>query len=233
MKSSLSRAAARALHRVYDLRRRVASEETFIKRVLEDYSGSGKLLLDVGCGYCRFYSMVTSCGFRYIGIDENTEIVNQNVFKGIECLSSSAEKEHPAHVDVLLFSHIIEHFDYRSLVDFLNPYLLKLRIGGIVIILTPILHRGFYDDFDHVKPYSPGAVRQAFVAKKTQTQDFRIRGTFDEMSVWFKRDTPWHSFRESRWMHLIKVPLSLLSTITFGRIGRLTGYGIVLRKTYD
>jgi hypothetical protein len=226
----ISRLAGEALCSIYGLRRRVASEETFLKRCLRRYSGSGQTLLEVGCGYCRFHSIVTSCGLSYIGVEKNAGILAENIARGIKCLSPQIGETVSSHVNVILFSHIIEHFGFEDLVDFLNRYLPKLRVGGVVIILTPVLHRGFYDDFDHVKPYSPAAIRQAFVDQHAQTQGFGILGQYVERDLWIKRDTLWHSFRDNRWMHFIKVPLSLLTVITGGQIGRLTGYGIVLEK---
>lgn len=226
----ISRRIEQLLRSIYDLRRRTASEAAFLKRSLERFSRSGQVLLDVGCGYCRFYPTVTACGLSYIGIDKNVDICKENTSRGIRCLPSDVAGTGIDGIDVLLLSHIIEHFDYHNLIPFLNLYLPKLRVGGVLIILTPIQHRGFYDDFDHVKPYNPAALRQAFVDQRAQTQNFGICGTYSEEDLWLKRDTPWHSFHAERWMHFIKIPLSLLSTITLGRIGRLTGYGMVLRK---
>lgn len=230
MTGSIPGFANQVLHSIYALRRRVASEETFLRRCLNKFSATGQTFLDIGCGYCRFQPIVTSCGLTYIGVEKNAETLGKNVARGIECLSPQIVETSSSRVDVMLFSHIVEHFDFENLIEFLNRYLPKLCIGGIVIILTPVLHRGFYDDFDHVKPYSPAALRQAFVHQRAQTQQFGILGKYVEAELWMKRDTLWHSFRDDRWMHIIKVPLSLLTTITFGRIGRLTGYGIVLEK---
>ena len=173
---------------------------------------------------------MTSCGLTYIGIEKNADTLEKNIARGISCLSPQIDGKSLGRIDVMLFSHIIEHFDYEGLVEFLNCYLPALCVGGIVVILTPVLHRGFYDDFDHVKPYSPAAVRQALIGQFAQTQKFGILGEFVELELWMKRDSLWHSFRDSRWMHLAKVPLSLVTTFTFGRVGRVTGYGIVLRK---
>lgn len=211
----------------------MASEETFLERSLTKHATPGQTLLDIGCGYSRFHQIVVSCGLTYIGVDKNPRIVRDNNDRGIHCLAAHAGEERSEPVDVLVLSHIIEHFDHENLVRFVNKYLPKLRIDGIVIIFTPVLHRGFYDDFDHVKPYNPKAIRQAFIDRQAQTQEFGIVGEFAEIDRWMKRDTLWHSYRDRRWMHFLKVPLSLLTTITFGRVGRLTGYGVVLKKIND
>ena len=233
MTELISRLASQVLHSIYGLRRRVASEETFLRRCLGKFSEPGQTFLDVGCGYCRFHPIVMSRGLSYVGVEKNVKILNQNIAKGIECLPPKTGETLSNRIDVMLFSHIIEHFGFEHLVEFLNRYLPKLCVGGMVIIFTPVLHRGFYDDFDHVKPYSPAAIRQLFVDQYVQAQQFGLLGRYVEREFWIKRDTLWHSFRDDRWMHLLKAPLSLLTTITFGRIGRLTGYGIALTKVHE
>lgn len=231
--SAVAQLPSRFLESVYSLRRRVASEETFLEKALEKFAGRDQTLLEVGCGYCRFHPIVKARGLAYTGIDKNPEIVEQNVSNGIECLLPSVGMDSVSGTDVLFLSHIIEHFDYEGLVGFLNDYLPKVHVGGLVIIFTPVFHRGFYDDFDHVKPYNPAALRQVFVQAHAQTQLFGVRGRFVELDFWVKRDSLWHSYRERQWMHLIKVPLSLLNTVTFGCVGRVTGYGVVFKKIGD
>ena len=56
--------------------------------------------------------------------------------------------------DVILMSHIIEHFEYRELINFMETYLAYLKTDGLLIIITPVINPSFYDAFDHVKPYS-------------------------------------------------------------------------------
>jgi SAM-dependent methyltransferase len=215
------------------LRRRVASEERFLGRTLRNSTARGQTLLDVGCGFCRFYPIVSSHGLVYTGVEKNEKTIAQNISRGITCLSPSGAAKLKVKTDVLLLSHIIEHFDHNSLIEFLNAYLPMVTIGGLVVVFTPLSHRGFYDDFDHVKPYNPSALRQALVDNHAQTQSFEIHGQYAELDFWIKRDSLWHSYHERRWMHIIKVPLSLLTTVTFGLVGRVTGYGIVFRKVSD
>lgn len=228
--SAVTRLGAQCVGATYALRRRVASEETFLARTLQRFASPGQTLLEVGCGFCRFEPVVSACGLAYTGVEKNEETLARNRSRGIPCLSPEQASAGAARADVLLLAHIIEHFDHETLVEFLNRYLEMVPAGGYVVILTPVLHRGFYDDFDHVRPYNPAALRQVFSQDQTQTREFGVAGRFEERDFWVKRDSLWHSYRERRWMHLVKVPLSLLTTMTLGRIGRTTGYGIVFEK---
>lgn len=212
-------------------RKKVASdEERFLGRVLRRWSFPGAELLDVGCGYSKFYQVIHERGVRYIGVDVNPDIVEHNRALG-RVVYTDVEFQPGAHrYDVLLLSHIIEHFHWRDLVSFLNKYLEGLRTGGTVVILTPVYHRGFYDDFDHVKPYNAKAIRQLFCRSSTQTQDFGLSGQYVELDMWFKRNSLWHTHRSGVWSHVIASAFSLACGLSGGLFGKLTGYGIVLRK---
>src|SRR6185437_6198401 len=54
---------------IHALRSKTNSEYSFIRRTLRKYAGSHSTLLDVGCGYSRFYSLIRSQAYEYVGID--------------------------------------------------------------------------------------------------------------------------------------------------------------------
>lgn len=214
----------------YALRRRINSEETFLRRTFLQYCQPRSVLLDVGCGYSRFYEIIRAANIDYWGVDSNPQTVAANRSAGRNVIETSALQGLPAAVDIVLFSHVIEHLDYMALLSFLNTYLPRLRPGGHVIILTPLIHAGFYDDFDHVKPYNPAALRQIFCRSSIQTQAFTIPGMYRELGLWLKRDPLFFTHRSGRWTHLIGVPAALSCALSFGLVGRLTGYGMVLQR---
>jgi SAM-dependent methyltransferase len=222
--------AGTLLARIYGLRAKVDSEERFVRRTLLKWSGQGRVLLDVGCGRGRFHDIIVSAGWKYVGVDVNPATVDRNRALGREVYTPAGFENSKVAADAILLSHIVEHFDYSSLIGFLNTYLPHLKMGGLLMILTPFYHRGFYDDFDHVKPYNPGALRQILCRSSDQTQGITLESTFQEVGLWFKRDPVWHSHRSSKWSHLFTVPLSLASTLSFGMVGKLTGYGMILRR---
>jgi SAM-dependent methyltransferase len=220
------------LHRivdgVYELRRRVNSEETFLRHALTRYGAPGATLLDVGCGLGRFHGLVSAAGLSWTGTDLNPATVllhrerRRNAYL--------PEDLPPGTFDVLLFSHVIEHMDADALTAFLARYLSRLRPGGIAVFLTPLMHPGFYDDFDHVKPYNPAALRQLLCRNTAQLRPVPEAGVFEELELWLKRDPLFHSHRHGLWLHLINLPATLACVLSGGLIGRLTGYGMVLRK---
>lgn len=218
------------LNSAYGLRKEINSEETFLRRTLKKRARKGAVLLDVGCGHGRFHDIITSAGVKYIGVDINPATVSRNQALGRNVYHDAEFQTMRPTVDAILFSHIIEHFSYADLLRFLDRYLHCLKAGGLVIILTPVYHRGFYDDFDHVKPYNPGALRQMFCRSSSQTQEIALEGTYRELDLWFKRDTVWHTHRSAKWGHFFGVPLCLASTLSFGLLGKLTGYCMVLQR---
>jgi len=215
---------------VYNLRRKINSEETFLRKTLQKRASRGEKLLDVGCGFSRFYEIIDQQGISYTGVEVNPETVQHNRALGRNVFSVDEFDSTLNSFDILLLSHIIEHFGHQSLIAFLNSYLKRLNVGGIIVIFTPLYHRGFYDDFDHVKPYSPSAARQIFCHSATQTQGTGLIGKYAELDLWFKRDPLWHSHANRKWQHLIEVPLTLACSLSYGVVGKLTGYAMVLRR---
>lgn len=224
-------ALRRLVKGVYALRSQTNSEYSFIRRTLRRYAGSHSRLLDVGCGYSRFHSLIRSEAYEHIGVDSNPRTVEHNRSLGRNVMLPEDAASLDGHFDVVLFSHVIEHLDYASLISFFDQYLRMLRSGGIVIILTPLYHRGFYDDFDHVKPYNPEALRQLLCGSTKQLQPLHIRGTYEEIDFWLKRDPFWHSHHKGKLNNFGTLASALVSIVSFGCIGKLTGYGMVLTRT--
>lgn len=83
-------------------------------------------------------------------------------------------------------AHIIEHFDYKSLLEMMERYLKVLKPGGALIIATPLLSHRFYDDFDHVKPYSPIAIKGFFGRCIHQVQ-FQSNTELELTDLWIRR----------------------------------------------
>lgn len=151
---------------------RFSDERRQLKKVLATVPRTGAVL-DVGCGVGRNIALLKRLGFmQVVGVEKNERLVLENRKQGINCVTpDELEAAGESHTyDLLLMSHIIEHFDYVSLLQFMNTYLRKLRPGGYLIVVTPLWHDCFYNDFDHVKPYLPMGIQMVFGKELSQVQ---------------------------------------------------------------
>jgi len=127
-------------------------------------------VLDVGCGYGRNLRLLRGAGVDAVGIDINTAAVAANRADGFSCLSLEEFQKTDTVYDLIIMSHIIEHFAPAALLAFMDEYLARLAVGGHLLIATPLLSTRFYDDFDHVRPYPPYAIDMMFTRQEGQTQ---------------------------------------------------------------
>jgi SAM-dependent methyltransferase len=148
-------------------------------------------ILDVGCGYGRLQGELKLNGYNnYCGVEINPEIVNQNRHAGLSCILPE-DLDVESKFDVLIMSHIIEHFSPTDLLKFIEFYLDHLKVGVKIFILTPLYTSYFYDDFDHIKPYHPNSIQMVFGGSGAQVQ-FQSRNKLVLQDLWF-RSSPYFS----------------------------------------
>ena len=136
-----------------------------IMKFLRQYAPKEKAqcrILDVGCGYGGKLKPILEEGYDALGIDINPTLVAANKANGMPCLTLEEFEENSEQFDIILMSHIIEHFQHSELKEFMDSYLDRLKKNGLLIIATPLLSPTFYHDFDHVKPYSPHGIMTVF-----------------------------------------------------------------------
>lgn len=162
-------------------------EQRTLARFLSRIGGSGALrVLEVGCGYGANLAILAARGHDVVGVDINREIVAANRREGRRCLTPEQFDKTGERFDVLLLAHVIEHFAPAQLLDFMDHYLERLRPGGHLIIATPLLTQYFYDDFDHVRPYTPAGIRMVFGGGSEQVQ-FYGTGRIELVDLWYRR----------------------------------------------
>jgi hypothetical protein len=215
---------------VFEVRRRVRSEENFVRAALGKWCRPGQAALDIGCGWARFHETVCERGLRYIGVDVNPMIVRTNRENGLDVRMPEELRATGVRVDCLIASHVIEHLPWMEAASFLEHYSQYLRVGGVLIILTPLMCREFYDDFDHVKPYNPEAVRTMLCKERAQAQPTGISAKYEEVGLWMKRDPLWHSHGKGTLSKVMSVAMTAGFVATAGVIGRANGYGMVLKR---
>ena len=52
----------------------------------------------------------------------------------------------------------------------MDGYLDRLKVGGHLVIATPLMSNNFYDDFDHVRPYQSLGILMVFGGGAAQVQ---------------------------------------------------------------
>jgi len=187
---------------------------------------SGPQILDVGCGYGRLLEQMTKRGLTATGVDVNPEIVAANVSKGLRCVTHDEFVKSNDTYDVMIMSHVIEHFSPAQLVAFMDSYLDRLKIDGQLIIATPLLSDYFYDDFDHIKPYQPTGLLLVFGSNRAQVQ-YYARNQLELRDLWFRKSPFRVKFARSRYLRLPwrygLIAIDFLSALAFVASCKLVG----------
>lgn len=147
-------------------------EEQVITKIINKVDRNSKVL-EVGCGLGNKIELLALLGFHDItGVEINEYMVQTNRKKGLNVVTPEefTKTESKEGFDLLLLSHIVEHFQYQDLKEFLETYFPYIKPGGLVLIITPVLQQDFYDDFDHVKPYGLRGLLQVFGDQSEQVQ---------------------------------------------------------------
>ncbi len=171
-----------------------------------------------------------------IGLDVNEDAVAHNIRNGYECYipSDSAWKK---EYDIILMSHIIEHFSPVELVHFMEGYLSNLRDKGHLVIATPLDTDYFYDDFTHIKIYPPESLLMIFGDGNRQVS-MRSGIKLELRDLWFR--TSAFKIRRMRACYLgrfgkagimlLNGLLVLAHLVTFGIVGKKDGWVGVFQK---
>lgn len=118
-------------------------------------------IVEIGCGHGANLRALTAAGFsNVLGVDINPETVARNIANGLDCVQADAFAGRD--VDLMIMAHVIEHLQPTELKHFLERYLDTLKTQGVLIVSTPLIWEGFYQDFDHVKPYYPKGLLALF-----------------------------------------------------------------------
>ncbi|WP_320175814.1 class I SAM-dependent methyltransferase [Maridesulfovibrio sp.] len=138
-------------------------------------------ILEVGCGRGGKTDFLRAQGFSNIlGVEKNEFQVRECCKRGLTVvtLDEFAERHSSDKFDFIVLSHIIEHFDFAGLVEFIDGYLAHLKPGGLLLIATPMLHPHFWLDLDHQKPYYPQGIKNFYSGADEQvgfTSKYRLK----------------------------------------------------------
>ncbi len=191
-------------------------------------------ILDVGCGQGRYLIPLSKLGHNVIGVDINDDQIFRLKNMGYKVFNPSDFDKVDIMFDYVVMSHIIEHIEAAQLIDFLDKYLDKLQYGGKLIIATPFLYNEFYDDYDHIKPYTPKALSILYSDYKQQQAKPRHRLTLKY--VWLRKwpiilhNYPGEFLFVKLWKKLLNKVFFILYKVSLGTISRTTGWIGVFEK---
>lgn len=135
-------------------------------------------IADIGCGEGRFMRLNPS---KIVGVDYNDLSLSVCIDKGYEVKKSDIRnlpfKNHS--MDGIHCSHVIEHFNPDDVHKILSEMDRVLKMPGILIIRSPLLWGGFYNDLTHIKPYNPYVIIKYMTYTKQRTKklistDYRV-----------------------------------------------------------
>ena len=187
-------------------------------------------ILEVGCGNGRNLVMLKKMGFVNVkGIDINTKLVQKANSFGVAAFAIDEKKKWNQKYDLLIFSHIIEHFQHKELKQFLEDYFIYSINRSKIIISTPTDNKSFYYDFDHVKPYHPNGILMVFSKNIQQVQfNSNIQLGLDEF-YFYKEQYRLRMFRSivlnrKSFVHIINGIFQIIYNLSRGKIGEITGW---------
>lgn len=134
--------------------------------IAEKYIKKGDCVLDVGCGMGEFADFLGKKSIYML--DGNEETINNlrdrfpYVYHAIlPNLPFPDEK-----FDLIHCSHLIEHLDSDTMYETMKAFDRCLRPGGYLVISSPVMWYGFYDDLSHLRPYSLGVFHHYLMASE-------------------------------------------------------------------
>lgn len=213
------------------------NEEKKIVKILKPLDRKMNVL-DVGCGIGKKYQLLESIGFKsIIGVETNEALVKNNIDNGRTVVTPGQfnERYGNSKFDLIVMSHVVEHFEWGELLEFIEYYLNTLKSNGYFLVISPVYHVTFYNDIDHVRPYLPGSIKNYFGGME-QVQIYP-ENKLDLIDISFRR-APFKSvFHKIYYVdsinHIPKL-INFLSTVlfhlSFHTIGKTTGWIGLFKK---
>jgi len=144
--------------------------------------GSGKQLLDIGCGRGEFLKGFVRCGVQGYGVDSSRAAIK--VCPEADLRIANLEKEslpfEDNFFDVVFSKSVIEHFYYPE--KLVQEIYRVLKPGGLVITMCPdweYNYRIYFEDYTHRTPFM-----------MTSLRDIKLIHGFEEVRCEYFRQLP-------------------------------------------
>lgn len=196
-------------------------------------------IVEIGCGLGANMRVLIEAGFtNVLGVDVNPELVMRNTESGLACVQSDFFRGRD--VDIMIMAHVIEHMPPVELKEFLDRYLPALKPDGTLIISTPLIWDGFYQDFDHIKPYYPNGILAVYGRQGEQIAYYGRTGMRLEGIPWVRKIPYLISGHKyflqqpfSRFERVVQLGLNFLFYQSRRMIGKPNGWMAAFRKLSD
>lgn len=162
-------------------------------------------LLEVGSGLCRFVKKIQGLfpNITVSCVEINSELAEIAEQEGCTVYNTNfLDNEIESNgFDIVHCSHVIEHFGYPQIATVLDELLRVTKVGGYLIIRTPLLWEHFYDDLDHIRPYPPESVLNYLSNPQQQKVG---RNEVDVVRIWYRtRPVVYHPIDRSDLLYCI------------------------------
>lgn len=144
---------------------------------------------EVGSGTGRFPEIIQKKrpDFSVKCLEINNDLVNMTRGKDLDTVLGSVlnlpfQNE---EFDIVHCSHVIEHFGYPDIIQVFDEIFRVTKNKGCVIIRSPLMHRGFYFDIDHVRPYPPESILNYYNNPQQQAVG---KCKIEKIKVWYRRE---------------------------------------------
>jgi len=157
----------------------------FLNRKSLVYFKNCKNILDLGCGGGEFVLLDKK---RITGIDSNRKSVLHAKKKGLKAVLGNVKKLpfKDSSYEGVHCSHVIEHLYPADAYLMLSEVARVLKKGGVFVLSTPILWKGFYNDFTHIKPYLPESIIRYLVNDGQDKTLSDIKGRFEKIDFYWR-----------------------------------------------
>lgn len=214
-------------------------DRKYLITFLNKYANKKDKILDIGCGIGENMTMIKQAGFNnVIGVDISIDMVNESRSKGHNAYDVNMLNDlYLKDIDILLFSHVLEHINYPEIVQIMESYFSMCKKDAKVIIVMPVLSDIFFNDVDHIKPYYPNGLMTLFSNKKVSRQyqsDFNLQildiDFRKEILVSYNLKSNLIKTTYNKIIYkIITMFMFFLKIISFGIVSKTTGYVAIFK----
>ena len=204
----------------------------------KNFIKENSVVLDIGSGNGEFAIHCKRNDFFLLDGNENTVKALKKEFKNVTFGVLPKLPYENLFFDIIHCSHIVEHLSPQVLYDTLKEIDRCLKNNGYIIISTPLMWEGFYDDLSHVKPYNPDLFVNLLCSNGSNKNRSRekISWNYDLIKLQYRymeKIDSWKAYYIAQNSIIVKIIFGVLSRILkkfgFAKLKK-TGYTIVLKK---